>query len=210
MLAKIGPGLNSNWRSSWLYALTPVMSLGSKSGVNWTRRTEQSIDLASALASCVFPTPGTSSIRTCPSASSTVSASRTAPGLPVMTVCTAALTCVATCTSSSSVGSASRPVSVTKVPSWRHSLIRGCDQTVRRPRARRRCRFPAAPPLFPHAGLCPRATGGSSTGQMGARTAGSPLHSTSADLETSASRGCFCGFQSLTVEDSGVQWCSVG
>ena len=55
MLAKIGPGLNSNSRSSWLNALTPVMSLGSRSGVNWTRRTEQSMDLAKALASCVLP-----------------------------------------------------------------------------------------------------------------------------------------------------------
>ena len=34
------------------------MSLGSRSGVNWTRRTEQSIDRASALASIVLPTPG--------------------------------------------------------------------------------------------------------------------------------------------------------
>ncbi len=90
-LAKIGPGLNSNSRSSWLNALTPVMSLGSRSGVNWTRRTEQSIDLASALASSVLPTPGTSSISACPSASSTVSASLIASGLPTMTVLIASL-----------------------------------------------------------------------------------------------------------------------
>ena len=81
MLANTGPGLNSNSRRSWLNALTPVMSLGSRSGVNWMRRTEQSVDRASALASIVLPTPGTSSISTCPSASRTVSASRTRLGL---------------------------------------------------------------------------------------------------------------------------------
>ena len=62
MLANTGPGLNSNSRVSWLNTDTPVMSLGSRSGVNWIRRTEQSIALASALASMVLPTPGTSSI----------------------------------------------------------------------------------------------------------------------------------------------------
>ena len=62
MLANTGPGLNSNSRRSWLNALTPVTSLGSRSGVNWIRRTEQSIDRASALASMVLPTPGTSSM----------------------------------------------------------------------------------------------------------------------------------------------------
>ena len=41
---------------------TPVTSLGSRSGVNWIRRTLASIDAARALASVVFPTPGTSSI----------------------------------------------------------------------------------------------------------------------------------------------------
>ena len=61
MLAKMPPGLNSNSRESWLKIDTPVMSLGSRSGVNWIRRAEASIDRASALASIVFPTPGTSS-----------------------------------------------------------------------------------------------------------------------------------------------------
>jgi hypothetical protein len=41
---------------------TPVTSEGSRSGVNWIRFTEQSIERASALASIVLPTPGTSSI----------------------------------------------------------------------------------------------------------------------------------------------------
>ena len=62
MLAKIAPGLNSNSRRSWLKIETPVMSLGSRSGVNCTRRTELSTERASALASIVLPTPGTSSI----------------------------------------------------------------------------------------------------------------------------------------------------
>src|SRR6266508_1507389 len=49
------------------------------------RRTEQSIDRASALASIVLPTPGTSSIKTCPSASRAMRARRTTSGLPSMT-----------------------------------------------------------------------------------------------------------------------------
>ena len=61
-LAKMAPGRNSKSRRSWLKTLTPVMSLGSRSGVNWIRRTEQSIDRAKALASIVLPTPGTSSM----------------------------------------------------------------------------------------------------------------------------------------------------
>jgi hypothetical protein len=64
---------------------TPVMSLGSRSGVNWIRRTEQSTDRASVLASRVLPTPGTSSISRCPSASSTVIAVRTTCRFPSMT-----------------------------------------------------------------------------------------------------------------------------
>ena len=53
--------------------------------MNWIRRTEQSIERASALASIVLPTPGTSSMSRWPSASSTVSASRTTVGLPSIT-----------------------------------------------------------------------------------------------------------------------------
>ena len=34
MLAKIGPGLNSNSRAAGLYTLTPITSLGSRSEVN--------------------------------------------------------------------------------------------------------------------------------------------------------------------------------
>ena len=62
MLANTAPGRNSKSRVSWLKTLTPVMSLGSRSGVNWMRRTVQSSARASDLASIVLPTPGTSSI----------------------------------------------------------------------------------------------------------------------------------------------------
>ena len=42
-LAKTPPGRNSNSRVSWLKTDTPVTSLGSRSGVNWIRRTVQSM-----------------------------------------------------------------------------------------------------------------------------------------------------------------------
>ena len=90
MFAKTPPGLNSNVRVCWLKTDTPVTSLGIRSGVNWIRRTEQLIDLASDLASMVLPTPGTSSMSRWPSASKTVRASRMTSGLPSMTVSTAA------------------------------------------------------------------------------------------------------------------------
>ena len=58
----------------------PTRSAGSRSGVNWMRLTLQSMDLAKALASMVLPTPGTSSMSRCPSASKQTSALRTASG----------------------------------------------------------------------------------------------------------------------------------
>src|SRR3954447_25465667 len=61
------------------------MSLGSRSCVNWTRRTEQSIDRASAFANFVLPTPGTSSMSRCPSASRTASPTDTVECLPSIT-----------------------------------------------------------------------------------------------------------------------------
>ena len=85
MFAKIPPGRNSNCRVSWLNTATPVTSEGSRSGVNWIRRTVQSIERASALLSIVLPTPGTSSISRWPPASSTTSAERAISGLPSMT-----------------------------------------------------------------------------------------------------------------------------
>src|SRR3954463_2683129 len=85
MLAKTAPGLNSKARVSWSYTATPVTSLGSRSGVNWIRRTVASTEAANALARVVLPTPGTSSISRWPSASSTTSASRTTSSLPWIT-----------------------------------------------------------------------------------------------------------------------------
>ena len=84
-LAKMPPGRNSNCRVSWLNTETPVTSEGSRSGVNWIRRTVQSMERASALLSIVLPTPGTSSISRWPPASSTTSADRAISGLPSMT-----------------------------------------------------------------------------------------------------------------------------
>src|ERR1700712_3564017 len=84
--------------------LTPVTSLGSRSGVNWMRRTVAAIDAANALASIVFPTPGTSSRSRCPSASSTTSAVRTTSDLPSMTVSTAARIASATEATASTSG----------------------------------------------------------------------------------------------------------
>jgi hypothetical protein len=72
--------------------LTPVMSAGSRSGVNWMRLTLQSTLRARARASIVLPTPGTSSMRRCPSLSSTVTAVSMTGRLPSMTVSIAAMT----------------------------------------------------------------------------------------------------------------------
>ena len=54
--------------------------------MNCTRRTEQSIERARALASIVLPTPGTSSTSRWPSASRTVIAVSTTSGLPSITL----------------------------------------------------------------------------------------------------------------------------
>src|ERR687891_1273473 len=61
------------------------MSVGRRSGVNWIRRNEQSIERAMALASMVLPTPGTSSIRRWPSATRVTRASRISALFPWMT-----------------------------------------------------------------------------------------------------------------------------
>jgi hypothetical protein len=44
--------------------LVPVMSEGSKSGVNWMREKSAAIEAEIAFASVVFPTPGISVRRT--------------------------------------------------------------------------------------------------------------------------------------------------
>src|SRR5262245_980461 len=74
--ANTGPGRNSNSFVFWLKTFTPVTSEGSRSGVNWRRENEQSIERASAFASIVFPTPGKSSMIRWPSAIRQSTASR--------------------------------------------------------------------------------------------------------------------------------------
>ena len=64
----------------------PVMSLGVMSGVNWIRLKVQSSDRASAEASVVLPTPGTSSISMWPRHRSAMSISSTASSLPTTTL----------------------------------------------------------------------------------------------------------------------------
>src|ERR671931_446200 len=61
---------------------TPVTSLGTRSGVHWTRRNARSSERATARASVVFPTPGTSSSRTCPSTRSAANSCSVAARLP--------------------------------------------------------------------------------------------------------------------------------
>ena len=63
MFVKSGPGLNTNSPRSACQTETPRMSEGSMSDVNWMRWKPAPIERASAAASVVLPTPGTSSIR---------------------------------------------------------------------------------------------------------------------------------------------------
>src|SRR3954453_4785632 len=65
--AKTGPWRKSNSFVRWSKTLTPVMSVGSRSGVNWMREKGQSTERARAFASIVFPTPGKSSMIRWPS-----------------------------------------------------------------------------------------------------------------------------------------------
>src|SRR5215208_6572614 len=73
--ANTGPGRNSNSFVFWLNTFTPVTSEGRRSGVNWSREKEQSIERESALARTVFPTPGKSSMIRWPSATRQITAS---------------------------------------------------------------------------------------------------------------------------------------
>ena len=66
--ANTGPGLNSNSFVRWLKTLTPVTSVGRRSGVNCRRENERCSERASDFASTVFPTPGKSSMIRWPSA----------------------------------------------------------------------------------------------------------------------------------------------
>ncbi|MNI51935.1 hypothetical protein D3C85_1195310 [compost metagenome] len=69
ILPKIGPFLNSKSPVLVLKMGVPKTSEGIKSGVNCTRENCAAIDLASNLALSVLATPGTPSIKICPSAS---------------------------------------------------------------------------------------------------------------------------------------------
>ena len=54
-LANTGPAWNSKRMFCWSNTLTPVTSLGSRSGVNWMREKRPPTERASDLASSVFP-----------------------------------------------------------------------------------------------------------------------------------------------------------
>ena len=82
MFVKRGPGLKTNSLSFGSHTDTPSTSEGSMSEVNWMRWKPPPIDRASAAASVVLPTPGTSSMSRWPRAMSPTTASRTASGLP--------------------------------------------------------------------------------------------------------------------------------
>src|ERR1019366_5067003 len=77
---KIGPGRNSKLPLSGRYTLVPMMSEGSRSGVNWTRLKPASIDAARQRAIRVLAVPGTPSSSTCPR-------QRTASSSPSITCC---------------------------------------------------------------------------------------------------------------------------
>ena len=81
-LANTGPGRNSNSRVPWLKIVTPLMSEGRRSGVNWMRRQSPFALAAMARARVVLPVPGTSSSRMWPWVSIATSASRTTSDLP--------------------------------------------------------------------------------------------------------------------------------
>src|SRR6185436_335243 len=70
---------------------TPVTSLGSMSGVNWMRLNDVPNERASALASMVFPTPGTSSMSRWPWHSKPMTVNCTSALLPTMTFSTLAI-----------------------------------------------------------------------------------------------------------------------
>ena len=83
--AKIGPWWNSNELDFWSKIVTPVTSLGRRSGVNWMRLWFPCTVCAIERASVVLPVPGKSSSSRCPSASMQVTESRIASVLPRIT-----------------------------------------------------------------------------------------------------------------------------
>src|SRR3954469_16036419 len=192
MLANTPPGRNSNSRLFWLNTETPVTSEGSRSGVNWIRRTEQSMLRASALLSIVLPTPGTSSMRRCPSASSTTSVDDTRSVLPSMTFSMLVRTRPMT------LASVSRSAPPAEAPAV------GVSTCV-----------PSAPYPSPatHHQHCTATTVGR-PGNLRGRVAG-PLHfhdhgsasvHRTGEVQTRGRKGEPSGDLWLTVEESGVRW----
>src|SRR6266567_778070 len=70
----------------------PVTSLGKRSGVNWIRLNEHPMERAIALVRTVLPTPGTSSINTCPWQMTAMRLKATDSPLPTITFSTFATT----------------------------------------------------------------------------------------------------------------------
>src|SRR5258708_4434117 len=71
---------------------TPVTSLGRRSGVNWMRLNVHPIERAIALGRTVLPTPGTSSINTCPRQMTAIRLNTTGSALPTITLSTVFIT----------------------------------------------------------------------------------------------------------------------
>src|SRR6266851_1715899 len=114
--ANTGPGRNSNSLIFWLKARTPVMSEGSRSGVNWMRRNDASSERASALASIVLPTPGTSSISRWPWQRSVIRQRRTSSSLSRIARPTFSITGSATRRTESSVTRSAWRLTVLRPP----------------------------------------------------------------------------------------------
>ena len=87
-----GPGRNAASPVARSSTIAPVRSAGSMSGVNWTRLKSSPSTVANVRASSVLPSPGRSSIRMWPEASTPSRTILTVPGLPTMTCSTSART----------------------------------------------------------------------------------------------------------------------
>ena len=81
-LVNTGPWRKENDDVRWSNTITPVTSLGRRSGVNCTRFHDPAIEPAIALAIDVLPVPGTSSISRWPSVSRQHNARRIDSALP--------------------------------------------------------------------------------------------------------------------------------
>ena len=90
-----GPGVKIISPVFWLYMFMPTMSDGSRSGVNCTRTMPQPSTAERAFTSVVLPTPGMSSISTCPPANRLVSTRRICSPLPMMALPHSASICSA-------------------------------------------------------------------------------------------------------------------